>query len=132
MNISLSGSSMLKALLIVGAGVGVFAASELAANATTINVTGFDDADTPNGICTIREAVRAIVNRVAVDTCPAGNGSSDTILLPTTSGETVIRLSAALTLNRSMTIKGRGYKRARSLLGGLRKRCLNPRSVRDR
>lgn len=70
--------------MAVGA-AGAFAAAIAAsiAGASTIEVTHFvDDASTTNGTCTLREAVRAANENVAVDACPAGQGTvRDTILV---------------------------------------------------
>ena len=51
-----------------------------AAFAVTITPTVFTDDLTPNGNCTLREAVRAANLDTAVDACPAGSGA-DTIQL---------------------------------------------------
>jgi CSLREA domain-containing protein len=52
-----------------------------AMRAATITVTTTDDQLSPDGNCSLREAIRAANARVAVDACPAGNGSS-TISVP--------------------------------------------------
>ena len=47
-----------------------------AVSASTIEITHFvDDANTANGTCTLREAIRAANNNVAVDACPAGQST---------------------------------------------------------
>ena len=50
------------------------------AHATTITPSTFDDDNTGNGNCTLREAIRAANANAAVDACPAGSGA-DTITL---------------------------------------------------
>ncbi len=54
-----------------------------AALAATLEVTHLvDDANSANGTCTLREAIRAANGNVAVDACPAGaNGVRDEILV---------------------------------------------------
>lgn len=59
---------------------GAFAAS--VAGASTIEVTHLvDDASTANGTCTLREAVRAANANVAVDACPAGQGTARDVIV---------------------------------------------------
>lgn len=77
------------------------------ASARTITVNTVADDDVANGNCTVREAVRAVNTRSAVDQCPGGDGSNDTVLLP--SG--TINLASALNMTASMTIRGSGFRR---------------------
>ncbi|MCA9383533.1 hypothetical protein KC909_04150 [Candidatus Dojkabacteria bacterium] len=67
-------------LTILAAGVFLFTVS---ASAATINVTTTaDEAGSVGSGCALREAVTAINSSSATGGCPAGDGSSDTIVLP--------------------------------------------------
>lgn len=67
-------------LTILAAGVFLF---NVSASAATINVTTTaDEAGAAGSGCALREAITAINTSSATGGCPAGNGSSDTIIVP--------------------------------------------------
>ena len=70
--------SIALSLLIVLAGFNFFAPT---VQATNITVTTTEDEVNNDGDCSLREAIIAANNDVAVDNCPAGNGA-DTIIIP--------------------------------------------------
>ena len=69
-----------KRAIIAALSVAVALLSVSQAHATTITPNTFDDDNTGNGNCTLREAIRAANANAAVDACPAGSGA-DTITL---------------------------------------------------
>ena len=76
------------------------------AQADVIWVTDLtDDTNTNNGTCNLREAVQAADDDVAVDACPAGNGTDDIYFAQT---GTIALIDVLPTLTQSVNIIGPG------------------------
>ena len=98
--------------------------------ATTYVIVTVDDDLTPNGNCTLREAISAAVSNVAVDACPAGSAvGPDTIdlaagiyLLPLgvldASGCTDLTIRGPVVSPPSAVLSGGGTHRVLDLQGG--------------
>lgn len=98
------GCSLLSA--VVGSAQDVTSPSTFSAIGNGIIVTTLQDTATGDGACSLREAIFAANNDVAVDTCPAGSGD-DTILLTGLSG-TITLLDALPTITSDLTLQGPG------------------------
>lgn len=66
-------------LLLVAVGALLCVAAE-AGSATTYNVTSLLDGVAVDGVCTLREAIRAADDNQAVNECPAGGGDDEVVL----------------------------------------------------
>ncbi len=99
----LSGLSLGLALSWAGAAE----ARVVAVNSTADNLTAGD------GRCTVREALRAVLTRSAVDSCPAGDGNTDTITLPagTITLASTLELAPLSGQFTEVRIAGKGYLR---------------------
>ena len=72
-----------------GLGAGLLLLTTIAANAATITVTTIQDENelsTPNGLCSLREAITAANNDTVVDSCTAGQGAASFTRLAGSSG----------------------------------------------
>lgn len=102
--------------LLIGVRMALTATAQAAdrPQGTAITVTATDDDDTPNGNCSLREAVIAANTDTAVDHCPAGLGP-DTIILPAGTYSLTIQganedaaLTGDLDITASATVSGTG------------------------
>ncbi len=76
--------------------------------AATITVDTLDDIQTPNGNCSLRDAIAAPINNVSSDTCPAGSVGLDTIEFSAGLTGTITLSTSLPFVTESVTITGPG------------------------
>lgn len=105
--------TLLTNIVVISMLVSVFAHSTPVNAAVVITVTGEEDEFTPNGRCSLREAIYAANTNAAVNNdCPAGSSTgTDQIKLPAGHYRLDVKLGGNLVIYSSMAITGAGAER---------------------